>query len=145
MGRAEGGMAAAFHGLAGELQSGLDMVDGETRESGFDLNEGVPSFQKLQDIGDHDTAPLKTRLAMANRRINGDVIRQTDRSSSHNVQAIIAPFHRAFKVALFGGARTFTRAPNAQLFHNSQLFEHTPALAALDGLHRVHIASLGHI
>ena len=83
MGRAEGGRATAFNGLAGELQSGLDMVAGQTRESGFDVNEGVPSFQKFQDIGDHDAASLKTRFAMANRGIDGDVIRQTGRSSSH--------------------------------------------------------------
>ena len=45
MGRTEGGMAAVFHGVAGELQSGLDMVPGQARESGFDLDEGVPSLQ----------------------------------------------------------------------------------------------------
>lgn len=43
--RAEGGMATTFHGLAGELQCGLDMIASQARESGFYLNEGVPDLQ----------------------------------------------------------------------------------------------------
>ena len=76
-------MATAFHGLAGKLQSRLDMITAKTRESGFYLDEGVPSFQKLKHISDHDTAPPKAWLAVADRGINGDVIRPVESFSFH--------------------------------------------------------------
>ncbi len=76
-------MAATFHGLPGKLQSRLNVFAAKPRESGFYLDESVPRFQKFKDIGDHDTAPFKAWLAVADRRINGYVIRPIESFCLH--------------------------------------------------------------